>query len=418
MNLKMYNPKSHAPSVYIPCWLIQISNKKLSARAKILYGRIAQWSNSNGVVHRSVEQLSKEVGSSKSGLERSLKELKDFGLIATYHPIDGGVNYYQFFDHPVMHEKINESLEYKNNDFNPPSKMTAPPVKNDGGVPSKMTVGTVKNDGPKYKLNKKEIKENNKSSLTLENNACDSKISDDGDDIFKNNYYQEYEIQQSKNEAIENIDEVKTTKPSTFEPFIAENSKPKSMTELTNSFLGVARKNYKAEMQRLPQEWENISYSCLDSIGFSRQEITKLFKKDPLPPEAIQRSIISFSEQLKNPDAKKYADPLGVLVGTLMTGAEWKYQNLDVPKKEIALETLKRYNNIESEKEKDERIKKENAERIEKINRPRRESCQKWYDSLDEKGKLVVPKSMCSHLEGIRKAEIFKYYEENIENNS
>lgn len=238
--------------------------------------------------------------------------------------------------------------------------------------------------------------------------ACKPKIFDDGDDIYKNNFYQ-------KNETVENVDTVKNS-VSTFEPFTSQEEKPKPMLELLNNFAGVVKKDYKAEMQRLPAEWENISYGCLESINFGHQEITKLFKKDPLPPEAVQRSINSFSEQLKNPDAKKYADPLGMLVGTLMTGAEWKYQNLDVPKKEIVLETKQRFEGLEREKEIDDRIKKENADRIEKINKPRREECQKWFDSLDEKEKSVIPKTMVSHLESIRKAEIFKYYEENIEN--
>lgn len=146
-----YNPKAHSPAVYIPCWLIQVSTDLLSNAAKILYGRLAQWSSSKGTVHRSINQLCEELGMLPRAIERILKELRDVKLICTYQVELGGVNHYQFLEHEWMNIPINENLEYKNTN--------TPPVKNDGTPPSKMTVPPVKNDGAKIK----EIKVNKKS---------------------------------------------------------------------------------------------------------------------------------------------------------------------------------------------------------------------------------------------------------------
>ena len=166
-NLKTYNPKAHSPAVYIPCWLIQIPASQLSHQAKLLYGRLAQWSSAKGTVHRSVKQLTEEVGMSMSGIERSLRELKDSGLIETYQIEAGGVNHYRFLEHNWMHEPINKNLEYQSSterstpltekpetvislsattNITPPANVRVPP-------PSKVTVPPVKSDGHKIKRN-------------------------------------------------------------------------------------------------------------------------------------------------------------------------------------------------------------------------------------------------------------------------
>ena len=109
---KLHNPKSHAPAVYIPCWLIQVSSTLLSYAAKIVYGRLSQWSTTKCTVHRSLDQLSQEIGMNRRSLERILKELRNVDLIGTYQAEAGGVNHYQFYDHPWMHAPINEHLVY------------------------------------------------------------------------------------------------------------------------------------------------------------------------------------------------------------------------------------------------------------------------------------------------------------------
>lgn len=125
---KLHNPKSHAPAVFIPCWLIQVPHKLLSYGAKLLYGRLAQWSNINGDVFRSAPQLSKELGMGVRTVEKFIKELKDVGLIETYHPQAGGLNHFRFFDHEWMHNKLVEELD-------PPHNHTAPTAQPCGTPP-------------------------------------------------------------------------------------------------------------------------------------------------------------------------------------------------------------------------------------------------------------------------------------------
>jgi hypothetical protein len=150
--LKLYNPKSHTPAVYIPCWLIQVPTSLLSNNAKIFYGRLAQWSSATGIIYRSLNQLSKELGTPARTLERPLKELKECGLIGTYHSQAGGVNYYAFYDHPWMHEPIVDELVYKQDPIpdenDPPTNLSVPPRKCAGTPPADL----------RY-INKKEIKD-------------------------------------------------------------------------------------------------------------------------------------------------------------------------------------------------------------------------------------------------------------------
>lgn len=156
---KLHNPKSHSPAVYIPCWLIQIPSNLLSHAAKILYGRLSQWSTSKCTVHRTVDQLRQETGMNKSSLERTLKELRNVGLIGTYQAEAGGVNHYKFYEHPWMHEPINHHLSYQESYPQAPSNLMVPTVTSDGTPPSKVTVPPVRCDGPKVK----EIKKNKKN---------------------------------------------------------------------------------------------------------------------------------------------------------------------------------------------------------------------------------------------------------------
>lgn len=148
MSKVLHNPKSHAPAVYIPCWLIQVPISLLSHAAKITYGRLSQWANESGIVYRSVPQLSQELGSSIGSIEKYLKELKDVGLIGTYHPQAGGVNHFEFYDHEWMHNPINEQLAYKQDSNNPPPDLTVPSVRSYGTPPPDLT-----------DINIKEIKE-------------------------------------------------------------------------------------------------------------------------------------------------------------------------------------------------------------------------------------------------------------------
>jgi hypothetical protein len=148
--LKSYNPKSHAPSVYIPAWLLQIPSSKLSLQAKVLYGRLAQWSTTRATVHRTTKQLSEEIGVDQRVIERFLKELRDVSLIDTYQIKSGGPNHYRFLDHPWIHENLLPVYNYGEGTD-----------ENVGGVPTKTSGGTDENVGPKVK----EIKRNKNKSF-------------------------------------------------------------------------------------------------------------------------------------------------------------------------------------------------------------------------------------------------------------
>jgi hypothetical protein len=149
---ELYNPKSVAPSVFIPSWLIQVSTRKISNNAKMLYGRLSQWSNEKGHVHRSSSQLSKELGATVRNIERHLKELRDLNLIGTYQAEAGGVNHFEFYKHPWMNEPITKELCF--NTPTPPTNLTVPPDKFDGTPPSNVADLKYK----EIKTNKKENK--------------------------------------------------------------------------------------------------------------------------------------------------------------------------------------------------------------------------------------------------------------------
>ena len=110
---KLHNPKSFAPAVYIPCWLIQVPNKLLSFAAKCLYGRLSQWCSESGDVFRSYNQLAEEIGSTKRSINEYLRELRECGLIDTLQPQAGGLNHFVFYDHEWMYAPINKNLVYK-----------------------------------------------------------------------------------------------------------------------------------------------------------------------------------------------------------------------------------------------------------------------------------------------------------------
>lgn len=187
-NKKRHNPKSHAPAVYIPCWLIQVPHHELSYGAKLLYGRLAQWSNILGIVYRSCPQLSKELGMGIRTIERFINELKECGLIGTYQPQAGGLNHFEFYDHEWMYRSLNKELGYEN-PVDPPPNLAVPPPACPGGTPPPHLAD----------INIKEIKENNRkressnfvdnfSEQDFEETMVDKKLSDESFDIFYSNY--------------------------------------------------------------------------------------------------------------------------------------------------------------------------------------------------------------------------------------
>lgn len=130
MQRKIHNPKSQFPSIYLPSWLCQVSLTLISIGAKMLYGRLSQWSNNKGQVHRSGHLLAKELGTNRRQLCRWLKELKDLDLIDTFQSEEGGENYFIFYDHPWMYEPIIDELCYRSEPPDPPENLSKRGVTN------------------------------------------------------------------------------------------------------------------------------------------------------------------------------------------------------------------------------------------------------------------------------------------------
>jgi hypothetical protein len=154
----------------------------------MVYGRLAQWSNSKGHVHRSYSQLGIELGMTQAPVKRYISELKETGLIGTYRKKQGGVNNFEFYDHEWMHEEMNSLLDkneiirretihedyLENNDTPglnrpyPGSKQTLPPGLNRPYPGSKQTLLKYKeviinnNNNNKLGTSQNEIKKNTK----------------------------------------------------------------------------------------------------------------------------------------------------------------------------------------------------------------------------------------------------------------
>jgi hypothetical protein len=157
MSHVLHNPKAHAPAVYIPSWLSQVPSNELTPACKLVYGRLAQWSTSEGKAHRSINQLKEELGIPARTIEDCLKKLREKKLIESFVEKDGGHNHFRFYDHPWMHEQINKNLCYKSDITSPPTDFAPPPAKS-AVPPAKSAVHKIK-----------EIKENKKTTTTSKN---------------------------------------------------------------------------------------------------------------------------------------------------------------------------------------------------------------------------------------------------------
>lgn len=132
---KLHNPKSHAPAVYIPCWLAQVPILDISLQAKMVYGRLSQWSSAGGICTRSAPELAKELGLSARSVERYIHELKEIGLIGTYQQEDGGKNCFEFYDHEWMHLPLHKFFDAYEESYQQRKIQNALPPDRVGGTP-------------------------------------------------------------------------------------------------------------------------------------------------------------------------------------------------------------------------------------------------------------------------------------------
>lgn len=92
------------------------------------------------------------------------------------------------------------------------------------------------------------------------------------------------------------------------------------------------------KIENIPNEWLEINFDSLNSIGFNKTQIKQLIDKNE--PALVQESINHFAFGLEyNPKFKKYEDPLNVLMGVLRKGQGWFEKNYRSPK-EIAQQQL------------------------------------------------------------------------------
>jgi hypothetical protein len=164
---------------------------------------------------------------------------------------------------------------------------------------------------------------------------------------------------------------------------------------------------------KLPPNWEEIDFSILSDIGFSKTQLLQLYNKQLNTPEIIQESINHFAFALKNnKKVSAYPEPLNVLMGVLRKGMNWFEQNYVSPR-EKALENFLLQ-------------KKQEAERIQFLEKLLLEQEFKiWITQLSDSEKNTIlgsaPKSnlLSKNLaDKTNEGFLLQYFKDNIYNKS
>lgn len=107
-----FNPFKVFVGLFIPNALARY--KKISANAKLLYGRLAQFAGKDGRCFPSQALMAEEIGVTERAVRKLLKELKENGFIAVTKPgmmerFNGNTAGYDFIWHPIFEESLRES---------------------------------------------------------------------------------------------------------------------------------------------------------------------------------------------------------------------------------------------------------------------------------------------------------------------
>jgi len=94
------NPKRAWTGAFIPNWLL--SRTEISSNSKLIYARLCQYANDQGVAWPRQETLQAEVGMELRTVQRSLKELVNAGLLEVAQRGRGRSNMYRFPKHEWM----------------------------------------------------------------------------------------------------------------------------------------------------------------------------------------------------------------------------------------------------------------------------------------------------------------------------
>lgn len=100
-----FNPKRMFTGAYTPNWLLR--RKEVTMSAKVLYGRLIQYCNPEGVAFPKIPELAEEVGLSERQVGRVLAELEANNLIRSRQRGFKQSNEYRF----LWHEWISEAAE-------------------------------------------------------------------------------------------------------------------------------------------------------------------------------------------------------------------------------------------------------------------------------------------------------------------
>ncbi len=127
---KFINPNIRCNFAPMDNWLCKI---KISSNAKMLYARLRQFADANGVAYPRMDTLAKACGLEKRTAERALKVLKDHKLIHTVKSRVRKTNSYLFLWHPWMEEAVDpkvveaiESDKYINGKINATNMSSTP----------------------------------------------------------------------------------------------------------------------------------------------------------------------------------------------------------------------------------------------------------------------------------------------------
>jgi hypothetical protein len=133
----------------------------------------------------------------------------------------------------------------------------------------------------------------------------------------------------------------------------------------------------------LPEEWKEINFQALCSLGFSETQLKQLYETKITNPQVVQESINHFAYSIEhNEKTKSYSEPLNVFMGVVRKGQKWNEPNYISPQ-DLALKQM-----LEEKKKEKERREMMIKELID-LDFPA------WRDKLTESQiKLIVPESV------------------------
>ena len=108
---RKFNPYMRFNGLFIPNCIAQ--SYKISDSAKILLGRLFQFSGQDGKCYPGRKRLCSELSWSLRKLDHKIKELKDLGLIKTEQKDDHSPSTYTFYNVKEFYDPEEEDNEFE-----------------------------------------------------------------------------------------------------------------------------------------------------------------------------------------------------------------------------------------------------------------------------------------------------------------